>query len=35
MSQDLIYVNGFGANSPDIAADSDLNLIENRDYDNN
>ena len=32
MSQDLIYVNGFGADLSDIAADSDLNLVENRDY---
>ena len=32
MSQDLIYVNGFGADLSDIAADSDLNLTENRDY---
>lgn len=32
MSQDLIYVNGFGADLADIAANSDLNLVENRDY---
>lgn len=31
MSQDLIYVNSFGADLSDIAANSDLNLIENRD----
>ena len=32
MSQDLIYVNGFVADLADIAANSDLNLVENRDY---
>ena len=32
MSQDLIYVNGFGADLSDVAADSDLNFTENRDY---